>query len=128
MKHVLKLILTGATLALLTNCTTQTQQASQEADTVAIADAVVTVTPQDTTQNALQTITGKVEQVTFGKDGYTAKLTTDSKEVYFATISHANLRENVSQYREVKAGDSIEIKGEVWKMGEETHVTVRELK
>jgi hypothetical protein len=128
MKHFLNVILSGAVLALLSSCTTQTQETSQMTDTVAVLDTTPIEATQDTTQNALQTITGKVEQVTFGKDGYTAKLTTASKEVYFATISHANLRENAGQYREVKAGDSIEIKGEVWKMGEETHVTVRELK
>lgn len=115
-------------MALLSHCTTQTQETSQMTDTVAVLDTTPLKATQDTTQNALQAITGKVEQVTFGKDGYTAKLTTASKEVYFATISHANLRENAGQYREVKAGDTVEIKGEVWKMGEETHVTVRELK
>ncbi len=128
MTDFLKLALTGVALVLLSGCNSKPQETSQATDTTAVADAVVVDVPKDTAQNTLQTISGKVEQVTFGKDGYTAKLTTANKEVYFATISHANLRENASQYREVKVGDAVELTGEVWKMGEETHVTVRELK
>ncbi|PWB20032.1 hypothetical protein DCO46_20800, partial [Flavobacterium sp. HTF] len=37
------------------------------------------------------TISGKVESVEFGKDGYTAKINTDKNEVYFATISIVNV-------------------------------------
>jgi hypothetical protein len=72
-------------------------------------------------------ISGKVTEVQPGKDGYTARLVTDEGQVYFATISRANLRENAAQYRSVVIGDTLQLKGDVWQSGAETHVTVREL-
>jgi hypothetical protein len=83
--------------------------------------------PEDKTlKNAY--ISGKVTEVRLGKDGYTAKLITEDKQVYFATISRANLKENASQYRTIKPGEKIRVKGDTFSIGEETHVTVRELK
>jgi hypothetical protein len=73
-------------------------------------------------------ITGQVKQVQTGKDGYTAQVITADSVVYFATISRANLKENANEYRTVAVGETIIIKGDVWNMGDETHVTVRELK
>jgi hypothetical protein len=72
-------------------------------------------------------ISGKVTAVQLGKDGYTARLVTAKGQVYFATVSRANLKENAMQYRSVAVGDTLRFKGEVWQAGEETHVTVREL-
>lgn len=72
-------------------------------------------------------LSGEVLEVQPGKDGYTAKLVTPDKQVYFATISRANLKENTAQYRAVAVGETIRVKGDVWKMGNESHVTVREL-
>lgn len=73
------------------------------------------------------TVSGTVLAINTGKDGYTAKLETAEKAIYFATISHSNLKDH-SQYRSAKVGDKIEVKGDSWKMGEENQVTVRELK
>ncbi len=72
-------------------------------------------------------ISGKVTQVQPGKDGYTARLVTDAGQVYFATISRANLQENAAQYRSAAVGDTLRLRGDVWQAGDETHVTVREL-
>ena len=72
-------------------------------------------------------ISGKVTGVQPGKDGYTARLVTAGGQVYFATISRANLKENAAQYRSVAVGDTLRLKGDVWQSGDETHVTVREL-
>ena len=72
-------------------------------------------------------ILGKVTGVQTGKDGYTAKLVTTTGQVYFATISRANLKENAAQYRSVAVGDTLRLKGDVWQSGDVTHVTVREL-
>jgi uncharacterized protein YceK len=72
-------------------------------------------------------ISGKVTDVQPGKDGYTARLVTAGGQVYFATVSRANLKENASQYRPVAVGDTLRLKGDVWQQGDQTHVTVREL-
>ncbi len=73
-------------------------------------------------------VTGEVQAVTPGKDGYTAKIISADSVLYFATISHANLKEKANQYRTVNVGEKITVKGDTWKMGEEIHITVRELK
>ncbi len=57
-------------------------------------------------------ISGKVESIEGGKDGYTAKITTDTKEVYFATISIVNV---------------VAVKGEKWKTDDENHIKVTEI-
>ena len=83
---------------------------------------------QDKVSMLNEYISGQVQQVQAGKDGYTAQLITADSVVYFVTISRANLKENANDYRAVTIGETITIKGDVWKMGDETHVTVRELK
>lgn len=70
---------------------------------------------------------GTVEEIQPGKDGYTAKIKTTDDEIYFVTISHANLTDP-SQYKTVEKGSVIEVKGEKWTMGEDKQITVRELK
>lgn len=77
-----------------------------------------------------KSITGEVQEIQPGKDGYTAKIVTDDNQVYFAIISIVNLDKNgnANQFREVKIGETISVKGDVWEMDDETHVTVRELK
>lgn len=72
------------------------------------------------------TVTGNVDLIEAGKDGYTAKITTDTKEVYFATISIANLG-GPQNYKQLKIGDEVLLKGEIWKMNEEKHITVQEI-
>jgi hypothetical protein len=72
-------------------------------------------------------ISGKVTEIQPGKDGYTARLVTAGGQVYFATVSRANLKENAAQYRSVAVGDTLRLKGDVWQQGDQTHVTVREL-
>lgn len=74
-------------------------------------------------------IKGKVESIENGKDGYTAKIKTMEGKFYFATISIPNLgRENAHQYRSLNIGETVEIKGEIWEMNNEQHITVREIK
>ncbi len=72
-------------------------------------------------------ISGQVTEVQPGKDGYTARLVTAEGQVYFATVSRANLKANAAQYRSVAVGDTLRLKGDVWQQGDQTHVTVREL-
>ena len=78
-------------------------------------------------EKPVKEITGKVKEVVNGKDGYTAKVVSEDGKVYSATVSHANLKDP-SQYKTVKAGDQVTVKGDSWMMGEEEQITVRELR
>lgn len=71
-------------------------------------------------------ISGKVESIEGGKDGYTAKITTDTKEVYFATISIVNVG-GPQNYKQFKIGDIVAVKGEKWKTEDENHIKVTQI-
>lgn len=71
-------------------------------------------------------VSGKVESIEGGKDGYTAKITTDTKEVYFATISIVNVG-GPQNYKQLKIGDVVAVKGEKWKTDDENHIKVTEI-
>lgn len=72
-------------------------------------------------------IEGKVTEIISGKDGYTAKIKANSDSIYFVTISRANLKDP-QQYKSVAVGATIQVKGDIWKLEKENHITVRELK
>lgn len=72
------------------------------------------------------TISGKVAAVAFGKDGYTAEISTEKNEVYFATISIVNLG-GPQKYRLLKEGEEVSLKGEIWKTETENHIKVKEI-
>ncbi|PXY44816.1 hypothetical protein [Flavobacterium hydrophilum] len=72
------------------------------------------------------TVSGKVDSIEAGKDGYTAKITTDAKEVYFATISIVNVG-GPQNYKQLKIGDNVSVKGEIWKTEDEKHIKVTEI-
>lgn len=72
------------------------------------------------------TVSGKVESIESGKDGYTAKITTDKKEVYFATISIVNVG-GPQNYKQLKEGEEVTLKGEIWKTDTEKHIKVKEI-
>lgn len=69
----------------------------------------------------LTLVRGTVTNVQNGKDGYTATIKDDTGKLYYATISIPNLKDP-KQYRTVKNGDLITVKGESWKSGEELHI------
>ncbi|MFE3867114.1 hypothetical protein ACFX5E_03385 [Flavobacterium sp. LS2P90] len=71
--------------------------------------------------------TGKVQEIVMGKDGYTAKVAATDNSIYLVTISRANLLEPM-QYREVSTGETILVKGDVFKISGVNHITVRVLK
>jgi hypothetical protein len=72
------------------------------------------------------TISGKVESIEFGKDGYTAKINTDKSEVYFAIISIVNVG-GPQNYKQLKEGEEVSLKGEIWKTETENHMKVKEI-
>ena len=72
------------------------------------------------------TVSGKVESIESGKDGYTAKITTDNKEVYFATISIVNVG-GPQNYKQLKEGEEVTLKGEIWRTDTEKYIKVKEI-
>ncbi|SHL85999.1 hypothetical protein [Flavobacterium chilense] len=77
-------------------------------------------------ENNNNVISGKVDSIESGKDGYTAKITTDKKEVYFATISIVNVG-GPQNYKQLKIGDEVSVKGEIWKTDDEKHIKVQQI-
>jgi hypothetical protein len=72
------------------------------------------------------TVSGKVESIESGKDGYTAKINTNKNEIYFATISIVNVG-GPEKYKKLKEGDEVSLKGEIWKTDTEKHIKVKEI-
>jgi hypothetical protein len=128
MKHISKSLLIGLIVVLLGSCNSENKSTTEQAqatDTTAQLEATDTM-QQVQTADTLHSIAGKIEEIKTGKDGYTAKIVTEDEQTYFATISHVNLS-NPGQYKSAKVGETIKVKGEVWKMENENHITVREL-
>lgn len=72
-------------------------------------------------------VRGRVAEIIYGKDGYTARINDDSGKQYFATISRVNL-DDPKQYKDVKQGDLITVKGESFKVDGKLYIKVHELK
>ena len=72
------------------------------------------------------TVSGKVESIESGKDGYTAKINTNKNEIYFATISIVNVG-GPQNYKQLKEGEEVTLKGEIWKTDTEKHIKVNEI-
>jgi hypothetical protein len=72
------------------------------------------------------TVTGKVESIENGKDGYTAKINTAKKEVYFAIVSIVNVG-GPENYKRFKEGDEVSVQGEIWKTENENHIKVTKI-
>jgi hypothetical protein len=77
-------------------------------------------------KDTTKAVSGKVESIEGGKDGYTAKINTDTKEVYFATISIVNVG-GPQNYKQFKIGDVVSVKGEFWKSEDENHIKVTQI-
>lgn len=132
-----------ATLAItLTTCVRKESTPAQENAAVEIVDTTATETKENTTgPNASEasapagrqhkdgetiTVTGKVTEITFGKDGYTARLQDAGGNIYTATISRVNLNDP-GQYREVKTGDKLIVTGEVTNLEQDVLLRVSKL-
>lgn len=137
MKNIQNLAMLSAVIA-FTSCNSNKAepQAEQEPQTEAIAPSADT-TNQVVTQEAnpataveevkqTKAIEGTVKQITNGKDGYTATILTKDNSTYQVTISHSNLTDH-KQYRTFNLNEIVKVSGEYWKMGEEKHITVREI-
>lgn len=71
-------------------------------------------------------VSGVVQDIQNGKDGYTAQIKTAGDDIYYVTISHANLSDH-SQYRSVAVGETIKVEGDQWDMEGKKQITVRKL-
>lgn len=85
-----------------------------------------TINKQEIPPLETKTVEGIVSEIHSGKDGYTAKIETSDKEVYFVTISHSNLK-NPEQYKTVKPGDRLKVTGDFWKMDDDNQITARQI-
>ncbi len=72
-------------------------------------------------------LSGKAKSFNHGGDGYTVKVITNETKEYYITISFSNLGKNHSKYKEYKLGETAHVVGELWKMGDELHVTARDI-
>jgi len=80
----------------------------------------------ETEKAAIKSVEGTVLEINPGKDGYTAKVETADKEIYFVTISHSNLT-NHEQFKTVKIGEKLNVTGDFWKMENDNQITVRSI-
>lgn len=95
-------------------------------ETAADTTAVPVTTQENKDGDSIE-VTGEVTEINQGKDGYTAKLKTADNKSYAATISIPNL-DNPKQYRAVKVGDKITVKGIVTNLESDVLIRVKELK
>lgn len=132
---VLSLALIGTALS-FTACKKETPK--EEDAVIEIKDTTTVITPSaDSTvvttgtpapeEVKIITVSGKVTEINKGKDGYTAKIYSTEGPLYSATISIPNLKDP-KQYRTVKVGDMITVKGEHLEDGEGGLMKVTELK
>ena len=122
-KDLLRMLAVSAVLVLVSACNRDkvapvTEVTKVKEDTVEVAEPV----------NATLSVTGIVQAISRGKDGYTAQLSNLQDTVqYYATISHANLQDP-SQYRDANVGDTLSVAGDSWQMDGKQQITVRSLK
>jgi hypothetical protein len=72
------------------------------------------------------TVSGKVSAIQKGKDGYTVTIENAKGNFFHGTISIPNMS-YPQLFKQAEIGDTITVKGEVWKMGKEKQITVREI-
>ncbi|MGE7776081.1 hypothetical protein ACQKLP_15235 [Chitinophaga sp. NPDC101104] len=100
---------------------------AQQETAATTGDSVQPATPAPAEAAAPAAVTGVVQEVMTGKDGYTAVIKSAQDSVYHVTISHANLKDH-AQYRSARPGDTLTVSGDRWEMDGKAQITVRELK
>jgi len=91
-------------------------------------DNHITVRKIISTNNDHFEISGNVASIDHGVDGYTVNISGADGETYFATISIPNLGANHAKFKEYQIGETLSIVGELWLLGDELRVTVRDIK
>jgi hypothetical protein len=123
MKKKLRNTVVFSVVLLLCSCN------SKKEDNEILNDSTKSVTVNDSIKakpkaEISKSIEGKVEEIVNGKDGYTAKVSTASSEVYFVTVSHSNLTYH-EQYKTFKLGEEIKVTGVFWQIENTNQITVR---
>ena len=72
-------------------------------------------------------VNGKIQSLSNGTDGFTAKTLTKDGEVYFVTISIPNLGKNYTTLKEYQRGDVLRVQGELWNIGNKKYLTARNI-
>lgn len=137
-KQVVSLVALLAVVS-LSSCDSskKTSEESAKADTTVVTDATIAkedaVVKEETAEVALGeekkievAVTGTVQEINKGKDGYTAKIADEAGKTYNATISIPNLKDP-KQYRSVAVGEKISVKGESFASDADNYIVVREL-
>ncbi|HEX8270827.1 MAG TPA: hypothetical protein VF581_13120 [Flavobacterium sp.] len=130
MKHTkLKIAVAVAVVGAIMSCESNKKSTITESGT----EVVKVRTPSEDTINKTaepametRTVEGTVASIQNGKDGYTAKVESSNNEIFFVTISHANLKEP-GQYKSYNVGDKIKVTGDFWKMENDNQITVRQI-
>ena len=119
-KNLLKIVVLTGVFSLFSCVKVEKKETEVNQEVV----ATDTIAKPETPKAETKTVEGKVVEITYGKDGYAAKLETPEKEFYFVTISHANLTDH-AQYKKVKVGETLKVTGDFWKMEDQNQITVR---
>ena len=127
MKKVYKSLILVVAITAMASCNSNKKATVAEDGTevVKVRTPEATEESKEEEKDSIISVEGEVKEINQGKDGYTAILTTEDG-IYFATISIPNLKDP-KQYRAVKIGETIKVKGDSWKMEEDNYITVREL-
>lgn len=127
MKKVYKSLILVVAITAMASCNSNKKATVTEDGTevVKVRTHESTEESKEEEKDSIISVQGEVKEINQGKDGYTAILTTEDG-IYFATISIPNLKDP-KQYRAVKIGETIKVKGDSWKMEEDNYITVREL-
>jgi hypothetical protein len=127
MKKVYRSLILVVAITAMTSCNSNKKATVTENGTevVKVRTPEATEESKEEEKESIISVEGEVKEINQGKDGYTAILTTEDG-IYFATISIPNLKDP-KQYRAVKIGERIKVKGDSWKMEEDNYITVREL-
>ena len=127
MKKVYRSLILVVAITAMASCNSNKKATVTEDGTevVKVRTPEATEESKEEEKDSIILVEGEVKEINQGKDGYTAILTTEAG-IYFATISIPNLKDP-KQYRAVKIGETIKVKGDSWKMEEDNYITVREL-
>lgn len=127
MKKVYRSLILVVAITTMASCNSNKKATVTEDGTevVKVRTPEATEESKEEEKDSIISVEGEVKEINQGKDGYTAILTTEDG-IYFATISIPNLKDP-KQYRAVKIGETIKVKGDSWKMEEDNYITVREL-
>lgn len=77
----------------------------------------------DTMTKGAFTAVGVIGDITNGKDGYMATLTTDKGVVYSTVFSIISLEKN---YKKLNAGDRVQVSGDTMHLGDKLHIKVKQ--